>query len=214
MGESTDGGAVSILIVDDSSEHCLLLESILHNAGYWNVTTADSVEAAYERLGMQGRTPALHLVDVILMDIMLPGVDGLNACRAITTDPGLSDIPVIVVTALTDADHLRLAFAAGATDYIRKPVVPVEVVARVYNVLTVKVEMAMRKRRERDLEVAMRELKALRGYAPICASCKRIRDVSGRWQSLDEFVKAQSDLQVDDTLCQRCVDEWRREELP
>ncbi len=67
-------------------------------------------------------------------------------------------------------------------------------------------EMAMRKRREHDLVMA------LRGYAPISASCKRIRGVSGEWQSLEDYVKTHSDVQVDDTICQHCVEQWGKDQ--
>jgi DNA-binding response OmpR family regulator len=156
--------------------------------------------------------PDTPKVDLILMDIMMPGIDGLEACRSIKADPRMADVPVIMVTAVTDADSLRRAFAAGAIDYIRKPILGVELVARVCTVLTMTAEMAMRKRREHDLEMAMRELKALRGCAPICASCKRIRGPSGEWKSLEDYVKTHSDLRVDDTICQHCVDQWCKDQ--
>ncbi len=201
---------MSILIVDDSADHSALLADVLHRAGYRDTEAVQSVEAAYRYLGVGTAPGQGHPVDVVLLDIMMPVIDGLEACRTIKTDVRLSDLPVIMVTAVTDSESLRKAFAAGATDYIRKPIIPVEVVARVCTVLTMKVEMDMRKRRERELESALQEVKALRGCAPICASCKRIRGPAGRWQSLEEFVKAHSELKVDDTLCHYCVDEWRR----
>jgi phosphoserine phosphatase RsbU/P len=204
---------VSILIVDDSLEHRILMESILHQAGYRNTTTAESAHAAYQQLhlGSVGSSPLLS-VNVILMDIMMPHIDGLEACRAIKGDRRLADIPIIMVTAMTDAEHLRHAFAAGATDYIRKPILPVELIARICTVLTLQAEMAMRKRREQELGRAMGELKALRGCAPMCMGCKRIRGPLGRWQSLEAFIKAYADLRVDDTLCHACVQEWKAEQ--
>jgi len=146
------------------------------------------------------------------MDIMLPGVNGLDACRSITTDPRFGDIPVVMVTSMTDPESLQQAFAAGATDHLRKPILAVELVARICTLLTKRAEMTIRKRREHDLGVAMQELQALRGWAPICASGKRIRGPGGKWESLEEFVKTHSDLRVDDTLCQYCVEQWRQDQ--
>ena len=203
---------MSILIVDDSPIHRNLIESILHKAGYSDTVPMESVDMVYKRLEQEGLHPDAPTVDLILMDIMMPGINGLDACRSIKTDPRLGDIPVVMVTSMTDAESLRLAFAAGATDYIRKPILAVELVARICTILTMKAEMNIRKRREHDLEVTMQELKALRGCAPICASCKRIRGPGGKWESLEEFVKSHSDLRVDDTLCQYCVEQWRQDQ--
>lgn len=203
---------MSILIVDDSAIDRKLIEGVLHNAGYTDTIAINSVDGAYQQLAEEVRHPDAPTVDLILMDIMMPRIDGLEACRSIKIDPRMADVPVIMVTAMTDADSLRLAFAAGAIDYIRKPILAVELVARVCTVLTMKAEMTMRKRREHDLEVAMRELKALRGCAPICASCKRIRGPAGEWKSLEDFVKAHADVRIDDTLCQYCVEQWRKDQ--
>lgn len=205
---------MSLFIVDDSPIHRELMELILHGAGYSDTIALSSADAVYAHLAGKELCPDAPTADMILMDIMMPGINGLDACRSITTNPRLADIPIIMVTSMTDAESLRLAFAAGATDYIRKPIVAVELVARVCTVLTMKAEMTMRKKRERDLEAAMRELKALRGCAPICASCKRIRGPGGRWEDLEEFVKTHSDLRVDDTLCQSCIERWRQDQEP
>jgi len=203
---------VSIVIVDDSADHRTLIERVLHNAGYFDTVSVDSAGALYAHLGMDRTEQPATPVEVILMDIIMPEINGLDACRTIKADPRFSDISIIMVTSMTDADHLRHAFSFGATDYIRKPIIPVEVIARVCTILTMQSEMAMRKKREQDLELAMRELKALRGCTPICASCKRIRGVNGTWQSLEEYVKGHADVLVDDTICNRCIDQWRHDQ--
>jgi CheY-like chemotaxis protein len=200
---------MSILIVDDSLIDRSLTEGILNKSGYPHTIAMDSADAAYRYLEQEALHPDLPTVDLILMDIMMPKTNGLEACRSIKADPRLADIPLVMVTANTDEESLRQAFAAGAIDYIRKPILAVELVARVCTILTMQTEMTMRKRRERDLAAAMQELKALRGCAPICASCKRIQAPGGKWETLEEFVKAHSDLRVDDTLCQYCVEQWQ-----
>lgn len=87
---------------------------------YWDTTSADSVRATYQQLGMDAVNLDLPLVDVILLDIMMPGIDGFGACSRIKTDQRLVDIPIVMVTALTDVDNLRQAFVAGATDCIKE----------------------------------------------------------------------------------------------
>jgi DNA-binding response OmpR family regulator len=122
---------VAILIVEDSRDEQALLLTRLRAAGYETPMVADSAEAAFGILDQVNARQTTEEVDLILMDIMLPGVDGLEACRRITTTESLQDIPIIVITAKTEQKDLLAAFAAGAMDYIRKPVNPVELVARV-----------------------------------------------------------------------------------
>jgi CheY-like chemotaxis protein len=151
-------------------------------------------------------------VDLILMDIMLPGVDGLEACRRITTTERLQDIPIIVITVRTGEQDLRAAFAAGAMDYIRKPVNSVELVARVSSAFTLRAERIMRKGREQELllrtqelEQALREVKVLRGFLSICANCKRVRTDTGDWQRLEEYIQDHSEAEFSHGICQVCT---------
>lgn len=201
---------MSILIVDDSPMDRSLVEGILHKAGYSDTIGVESAEIAYTYFEEERLHPERSPIDLILMDIMMPGINGLEACQLIKADPRSADIPIVMVTANTDADSLRQAYAAGAMDYIRKPVLAVELIARVCTILTMKTEMTMRKRRERDLEAAMRELEALRGCAPVCASCKRIQVPSGQWETVEEFMKGHSNLRVDGPLCEYCVEKQRK----
>ena len=148
------------------------------------------------------------------MDIMLPGVDGLEACRQIAATEGLQDIPIIVITAKTDEKDLLAAFAAGAMDYIRKPVNPVELVARVSSALALTEERTARKARElellmrtQELERALREVKVLRGLIPICAKCKRVRTDTGDWQQLEVYIQDHSEAEFSHGVCQVCMKE-------
>jgi len=205
---------VAILIVDDSRDEQELLSTWLRTAGYGSLMVADSAEAAFELLGRDNAEQRTGAVDLILMDIMLPGVDGLEACRWITATEWLQDIPIIVVTAKTDEKDLLAAFAAGAMDYIRKPVNPAELVARVSSAITLKEERTTRKAREQELlmrtqelERALREVKVLRGLIPICAKCKRVRTDHGNWQRLEEYVQDHSEAEFSHGVCQVCMKE-------
>ncbi|MEP6935902.1 MAG: response regulator, partial [Nitrospirota bacterium] len=181
-------------------------------AGYGSLMVADSAEAAFEMLGLDRAGQRTGTVDLILMDIMLPGVDGLEACRRITATEWLHDIPIIVITVKTDEQALLAAFAAGAMDYIRKPVSPAELVARVSSALTLREERNMRKAREQelllrtqDLEHALKEVKVLRGFIPICAQCKRVRTDTGDWQGLEEYIRDHSEAEFSHGICQVCM---------
>jgi len=203
---------MAILIVDDSRDEQELLTNRLQAAGYESLLVADSAETALGIVGQVEGEQRGEQVDLILMDIMLPGIDGLEACRRITTTERLQDIPIIVITVKTSEQDLRAAFAAGAMDYIRKPVNSVELVARVSSALTLRAERIMRKAREQDLllrtqelEHALREVNVLRGFIPICAHCKRVRTDTGDWQRIEDYIQQHSEAEFSHGICQECM---------
>jgi DNA-binding response OmpR family regulator len=209
-----EGIIVGIFIVDDSRDEQELISTRLRAAGYGALMVAESAEVALGMLDQDRAGPNKGTVDLILMDIMLPGIDGLQACRRITATEWLQDIPIIVMTVKTDEQALLTAFAAGAMDYIRKPVSPAELVARVSSALTLREERHMRKAREQelllrtqDLEQTLREVKVLRGFIPICAQCKRVRTDTGAWQRLEEYIREHSEAEFSHGICQVCVKE-------
>ncbi|TVM20063.1 diguanylate cyclase response regulator [Oceanidesulfovibrio indonesiensis] len=175
-----------ILIVDDSDTARMLLQTILQQAGYTNLVTARVAREALEVLGLRGDRPRDVDFDCILMDINMPGMDGIEATRIIKEDPDFKDIPVIMVTASEDEANLEKAFESGATDYINKPVRQIELTARIGSVLRLKHEMDMRKSRERELENLTRtfqELSNLDGLTGV-ANRRRFDDVYDReWRS-------------------------------
>ena len=202
---------MAILIVDDSPDQHLLLRSILTKAGHDEIVAADSALEAFTTLNLDGTHVSIN-VDLILMDVLMPGIDGVTACRRIKQQAHLRDIPIIMVTSQNDLNNLREAFSAGAMDYINKPVNAVELLARVSSALTLKNEMDCRKEREEELcrsneelQRALREVKVLRGLIPICASCKKIRNDGGFWQQLEEYIGEHSEAEFSHGLCQPCL---------
>lgn len=111
----------SLLIVDDTPENIDLIVGLLARQDL-DVMAANSGERALELLGR--RVP-----DLILLDVMMPGIDGFETCRRLRAMPGLADVPVVFVTAKTD--DIGSGFAAGGSDYITKPVRADELRARV-----------------------------------------------------------------------------------
>lgn len=112
-----------VLIVDDIPENLSLLHDALDEAGYM-VLVATNGESAIQR-ARQG------LPKVILLDAMMPGMDGFEVCRRLKADYATQHIPVIFMTGLTETEHVVAAFDAGGTDYVTKPLKPVEVLARI-----------------------------------------------------------------------------------
>ena len=202
---------MGILIVDDSSDQQALLRSILGKAGHDHIVSADSARSASAVLNLDGEAPT-QKIDLILMDILMPEQDGVETCRQIKQCAHLQEIPIIMVTAKNDSSILQEAFAAGAMDYIGKPVNSTELLARVSSALKLKTEMDRRKNRElelhrsnEELQKALREVKVLRGLIPICASCKKIRNDGGFWQQLEEYLSEHSEAEFSHGLCQPCI---------
>lgn len=117
-----------ILVVDDGTVNVMLLSRVLKNAGF----ETDSANSGLEAL-KKIKNSDFHLV---LLDVMMPSIDGFETCRRIHKIN--SDIPVIMVTALSNEEYIQKSFDAGAIDYIRKPINKTEVLARVHNIIKIK----------------------------------------------------------------------------
>lgn len=137
--------AESVLIVDDNPDNLSVLEGILSADGY-EVRAALSGEIAL-------RAIAARMPDIVLLDIMMPEMDGFEVCRKIRANPAADRIPVLFISALTDTDEKLKAFEAGGVDYITKPFQEREVLARVHTHLGLAAS-------QRDLALANTELSA------------------------------------------------------
>ncbi len=115
----------TVLIVDDHPVNLQFLKTILETEGY-AVTTRDSSEDAYELI--KSSSP-----DVILLDVMMPGMNGFTLCRKLKSDDEFSDIPIIFLTSLSQKEDIVEGFNAGGNDYIIKPFNSQELLARVRN---------------------------------------------------------------------------------
>src|SRR5262245_42286899 len=142
---------MSILIVDDTAFQRETLGTLLATHGHTEILTAASGLEALDQLRSLGLPHTAPCIDLILMDIRMPDMDGIAACRRIKTIPRLRDIPIIMVTSSDDTGDLQLAFDAGAIDYLIKPPNEVELLARVRSALKLKQEIDRRKAREQEL---------------------------------------------------------------
>jgi PleD family two-component response regulator len=140
-----------ILVVDDDEDARDLLEGALLSAGYTDIVIAACGWDALKALDVGRPTDEDPTVDVVLLDVLMPEMDGTEVCARIRNDSRYADLPIIMVTALNDMKSLANAFVAGATDYLTKPVNRIELVARVRAALRLKAELDRRRAREREL---------------------------------------------------------------
>ena len=171
-------------------------------------------EVSYAINGLEAIKIALSQPrDLILMDVMMPEMDGVEACRRIKSNESLRDISIIMVTSVDDLAVLESAFEAGAADYINKPIQPIELMARLRSILRLKEEMQARKKHERELELKNKELenliseiKTLRGFIPICAWCKKIRNIEGYWEQMEHYIEHHSYATFSHGICKDCAE--------
>lgn len=109
---------MKILAVDDDELILSMIRSSLSSAGFRDVTTVMSAAAAISDI----ETTDESIYDCVLLDILMPGMDGIELCRFLKRDPRYFQVPIIMVTSKADKLHIDRAFAAGATDYITKPI--------------------------------------------------------------------------------------------
>src|ERR1041385_7584080 len=112
-----------VLVVDDITKNLQIVGTMLRNAGYEVMPTTSGAQAL-ERVRVQ-------LPDLILLDLMMPEMDGLAVCERLKADPLARQIPIIFLTASNEMEHLVKGFEAGAVDYVTKPFNPPELLARV-----------------------------------------------------------------------------------
>ena len=144
MNEPNLPEKATILVIDDTPDNLALMHNLLK--GDYHVKVANSGEKAL-KIAASNSPP-----DMILLDIMMPGMDGYEVCRRLKRDPWTMDIPVIFITAKTDEEDERKGLELGAIDYITKPISPPIVMARVKN------HLALHERSSREEVEARRDL--------------------------------------------------------
>jgi CheY-like chemotaxis protein len=136
----------TILIVDDTPDNIMLLSSLLKDQYRTKVATNGAV--ALQIL-------AANHVDMVLLDVMMPDMDGLEVCRRIHREPRTADLPVIFLTAKSLPEDESRGLAAGAVDYITKPISPPILFARVATHLALRAARLELKRRNEELEALL-----------------------------------------------------------
>lgn len=181
-----------ILVVDDHPVQLHILLPFLEESGYEVILAEDGERA----LAILETEP----VDLILLDILMPGIDGLETCRRIKVNKDTADISIIFMTGLDNVEDKVAGFKAGCVDYITKPFQHVEVLARVQTHLELR-------QQKRLLAEMLAEVKKLTGILPICCRCKKIRDDKGYWRQVDDYLSQHVEVEFSHGYCKACFAE-------
>src|ERR1035437_5557299 len=116
-----------ILVIDDLPENVFLLQDRLEHEGYEVITAYDGKTGIEKTIN--------ELPDLVLLDVMMPGLTGIEVCKILVDDPKTSHIPIILVTAKAGAEDTKEGLEAGAFDYVKKPFNRIELLARIHSAL-------------------------------------------------------------------------------
>lgn len=167
-----------ILAVDDNPQNLQFLGKLLSDNGY---DVAMSQNGRHALSFIKKGEP-----DLILLDVMMPDIDGFEVCRSLKADLSTRHIPVIFLTARTSPDDIIKGFDAGGVDYVTKPFNSAELLARIRTHI---------------------EIKMLRNLLPMCSKCKKIRDDEGFWKQVDAYIEEHSNVIFTHGICPDCLTE-------
>ncbi len=173
-----------IMVVDDNPYNLQILGQLLQKEGYEITMAMNGIDAL--------RSLKHEIPQLILLDIMMPDMDGYEVCSEVKKDDSLKDIPIIFITAKSEVDDIVKGFDVGGVDYVTKPFRARELVARVKTHI--------------ELKKARAEIEALHGILPICANCHKIRDDKGFWERVDVYVSKHSDALFSHAICPDCME--------
>ena len=206
-----------LLIVDDLPENIKVLGKSLQRDEYL-ISFATSGEQAIEMA-------TSNELDLILLDIMMPGMDGYEVCRQLKAEDRTRQIPIIFITAKTEKKDIVRGFEAGAVDYVTKPFNTAELFARVQTHLDLShskriiqnqaEELAWTNKRlmkkNQKLEQAFEEIESLKGLLPVCSNCRKIRksnsdsQLQSSWVSLEAYLHEHTAAEVTHSICPQCM---------
>lgn len=212
-GQPQDEGQDRILLVDDHAENLLLLSRILLQEGYEVETAANGTEALTSAYALP---PSL-----ILLDVMMPGMDGFEVCSRLKDGETTREVPVIFISALGATTEKLKAFTVGGVDYVPKPFHAKEVLARVKAHLELRrlqkqleARNAELQQRNAELQTALTTIQTLSGLIPICAWCgRRIEDEGGAWLTVEDYIETHSEATFTHGMCPECYEKQHQKAM-
>lgn len=197
--------AIEVLIAEDEPVSRRLLDRSLTQWGYHPVVCPDGLQA----LDLL-RSPAAPRIAVL--DWVMPGIDGVDICRAIRDNTAASQPYLILLTARARPEDIVEGLKAGADDYITKPVDREELHARLQVAARIVGLQQRLSDRVEELEQALKRVRQLQGLLPICAYCKRIRDDQNYWNQVETYLADHTDVQFSHGICPTCFDRVIKEQ--
>jgi CheY-like chemotaxis protein len=195
LGFELPSGELKILIVDDEPVNRQVLLNHLALEQFV-VESASSGAEALRRIE-EGWIP-----DLVLLDVMMPRMSGFEVCRTLRRQFRLTELPVIFLTAKNQPEDHVTGLAQGANDYLTKPVTRGELLSRV----RLHLELLWVHRHLEDLvQERTAEVKTLSGLLPVCGLCKSVRDDTGYWSQLEDYLRHHSDAMVTHGICPECL---------
>lgn len=196
---------LDVLIAEDEPVSRRLLETSLAQWGYRPIVCPDGREALTLL-----RSPDAPRVAVL--DWVMPGIDGVDICRAIRDSDTPTQPYLILLTARTRPEDIVQGLGAGADDYITKPVDRKEFEARLQVAARIVGLQQRLADRVDELEDALRRVRQLQGLLPICAYCKRIRDDRNYWNQVETYLADHTDVRFSHGICPTCLEKVMEEE--
>ena len=198
--------ATTILIADDREPNRKLLRSMLEPGNYSLVEVPDGQAAL---LALQTiPTPV-----VALLDWEMPGMEGIDVCRQARLRPDPPPMFLLLLTVRDNPRDIVSGLRAGANDYVTKPFMVDELLARVkIGLQMVELQQSLANR-VAELQQALAQVRQLSGILPICSYCKKIRDDHDFWQRVEEYITDHSEARFTHGICPECYSAQVRPEL-
>jgi two-component system, response regulator PdtaR len=184
-----------VVIADDQESMSAIIRRQLVKIGHVVIGKATNGVQAVEMT-------QLLQPDIVLMDIEMPEMDGLEAARLIHER---CPRPVVLLTGHDDPEMVRKASQSGVGAYLIKPPSAPEIERAIIIAVARFADLMELRRLNIELQLALDNVKALKGLLPICASCKKIRDDKGYWEGVETYIKKHADVEFSHGLCPDCI---------
>jgi DNA-binding NtrC family response regulator len=184
---------IVVLLIEDNADDALLIRTYLSAAMKvpHEVKHVDRLSKGLECMKNGG-------IDVVLLDLNLPDGSGLGTFEKVHAEA--PDVPVIMLTGHDDDEVAVAAVQKGAQDYLVKDEVTGSLLGKSIR------HAIERQKLLSQIEHSRKEIKTLKGFLPICASCKKIRDDKGYWTQIETYIRARSEAEFSHGLCPECAD--------
>lgn len=196
---------LNVLVVDDQLINRSLIEKILVKMPV-NIFLAESGDKAV-------KLTKDNDFAVILLDVQMPVIDGYETAKLIKKSKKSQHTPIIFITGLgTEIDNIKKGYEAGAVDYLIKPVTPFILRSKIEIFLNLHMQKKLihdqkeqLAQKNKDLKAKLDEIKALKGLIPICSWCKKVRNDSGYWEKVEQYMGRISTAEFTHGICPDCT---------